>query len=119
MGLSMALAALALSVSAGFACDHESRAADAKDAKDAKGAVANGQTKGCDMPCCAHAEAAAADGAVAAQTGEKPCAAHDAKGCPKKAAAAVAAKSDATKEAAGNQAAKPATQPAADPGTRR
>jgi len=117
MGLSFAAVALAVSVSTAFACDQQAQAADAKDTKDAKdGAVvaANGSAKGCDMPCCAHAKAAANDKTATNDATEKPCSAHDAKGCPKKAstATAAAAKAEPAKDAA-------KAEPAASPGTNR
>jgi hypothetical protein len=115
MVLALAATAMALSVNMALACDHDAQAADAKDAKntkDAKVGAASAETKGCDMPCCAHGAAAAASDKVAANAaGEKPCAAHD-KGCPKKNAVAVAA-------AKGEPAKDPAPQPASDAGTHR
>jgi hypothetical protein len=108
---------LAVSVSSGLACDQHTQAADANDttdAKDAKTLAVNGSAKGCDMPCCAHANAAANDTNAANETGEKPCAAHDAKGCPKKAGTtgATAAKTKPAEDTA-------KAEPAADPGTNR
>ena len=101
--------ALALSASAALACD---RHADAAEAKDQKAVAANGDAKGCDTPCCAHANTAA-DTKAAAAVAEKPCAAHDAKGCPKKAALATAAlKAEPAKDAA-------PVEPPAAPGTHR
>jgi hypothetical protein len=109
MGSSLVAVALAVSASSVFACE---RHAESAEAKDAKAVVANGDTKGCDLPCCAHAKGAADTKTVAA-AGEKPCAAHDAKGCPKKAAVATAAlKAEPAKDPA------PA-QPAAETGTHR
>lgn len=128
IGPSMAAVVLALSASAGFACDQDAKAADAKDpkeAKDVKVVAAKGETKGCDMPCCAHAKDAGAGAPAAAEVvaangkpaanaaGEKPCAGHDAKGCPKKAGAGAAV---ANAEPAKDQA---KGEPAADPGTHR
>lgn len=120
IGLSLAALALAVSVSAGLACDQHTQAADAndtkdaKDAKDAKTLAANGSAKGCDMPCCAHSHAASNDKNAANEAGEKPCAAHDAKGCPKKAGTtgATAAKTGPAEDMA-------KAEPAADPGTNR
>lgn len=117
IGLSLAAVALTVSVSTGFACDQQAPAADSKeatDAKDAKTVAANGHAAGCDMPCCAHAKDAVNDKNAANAPAEKPCAAHDAKGCPKKAApaAVAAAKSEPAKDAA-------KAQPAAAPGTHR
>ena len=113
MGWALFVAAVALSATASFACDQQ---AQADGAKDAKAAAANGEMKGCDMPCCAHAkDAAEGQAAVAAAVpaGEKPCAAHDSKGCPKKAGAtAAAAKAEAPSDAA-------KVQPVAEPGTHR
>ncbi len=109
IGSTVVALALAVSASAALACD---RHTDAAEAKDAKAVAANGDAKGCTMPCCAHAEAAA-DTKTAAAVGEKPCAAHDAKGCPKKAAVATAAlKTEPAKDAA-------AAGPPAAPGTHR
>jgi hypothetical protein len=109
IGSAVVALALALSASAAWACD---RHADAAEAKDQKAVAANGDAKGCDMPCCAHAKAAA-DTKTAAAVAEKPCAAHDAKGCPKKAALATAAlKAEPAKDAA-------PVEPAAAPGTHR
>jgi len=119
IGLSLAAFALAVSASAGFACDQHAGAADAKDAKgatDDKALAANGTSKGCDMPCCAHANAAANDKNAANNAAEKPCSAHDAKGCPKKATAtataSAAAKADPAKDTA-------KAEPPATPGTNR
>jgi hypothetical protein len=93
MGLGLAAAALALSGSMAFGCDHEAKPADAKDAKGkSTTAVATASdTKDSGMPCCAGA-----------------------KGCPKKKAAApaVAAKAEPAKEAA-------QPQPAAGAGSQR
>ena len=110
IGWTLAVAALSVSASAGFACDQHAEAAEAKDSK---AFVANGAEKGCDMPCCAHAKAAVTDKAAEA-AGEKPCASHDLKGCPKKAGAAAAAvaKTEPAKDTAKVEA-------AADPGTNR
>jgi hypothetical protein len=122
---SLAALALAVSASAGFACDHEAQAADAKnakDSKDVKAVAANGEAKGCDMPCCAHAAAAAANDKIAANAaGDKPCSAHDTKGCPKKGATTVAvAKVEPAKDSPKAEPAKDGTPPpAADPGTHR
>lgn len=111
LGLGLAAATLAASVSAGFACEQHAAAAkpqDAKETKDAKQATdtknlaASGHAAGCDMPCCAQEKT----------DGDKPCAAQDAKGCPKKAATATAAKAEPAKDTA-------QAQPAPDPGTHR
>lgn len=111
IGWTLAALALAVSASTGFACDQRAEAAEAKDVK---AVAANGNAKGCDMPCCAHANAAANNKIVAEAATEKPCAAHDPKGCPKKAGATAAAVAN-TEPAKG--AAK--AEPAADPGTNR
>jgi hypothetical protein len=120
IGISLAVVALAVSASAAFACDQQAAAADAKDAKGATAdaaVAANGATKagtGCDMPCCAHAKEAVADKNAANGAEAKPCAANDAKGCPKKATAtaATAAKAEPAKETA-------KAEPATTPGTHR
>ena len=120
VGLSFAVLALAVSATAGYACEEQAQAAEANDAKDAKAAVASADEKGCDMPCCAHAKTAANDKVAANEQGavnaadEKPCAAHAGKACPKKAAATAAtvAKTEPAQEAA-----KP--EPPSDPGTNR
>ena len=111
IGLSVAAVALAVSASTCVACGEQAQAADAKDVKTV---AANGETKGCDMPCCAHANAVANDKNAANAPGDKPCAAHDAKGCPKKAGATAvtAAKSEPAKDTA-------KAEPAVDPGTNR
>ena len=111
IGWTLAAVALAVSASTGFACDQHAQAAEAKDVK---AVAANGDAKGCDMPCCAHANAAANDKPAAGAPAEKPCAAHDPKGCPKKAGATAAAiaKTEPAKEAA-------KVEPPADPGTNR
>jgi len=111
IGLSVAAVALAVSVSTCFACGEQAQAADAKDVKTV---AANGDAKGCDMPCCAHAAAAANDKNAAPPAGEKPCSAHEAKGCPKKAGATAAA---VAKAEPAQDAAK--AEPAVDPGTHR
>jgi hypothetical protein len=105
---------LAVSASAGFACDQHAEAAEAAEAKDAKAVVAHADAKGCDMPCCAHAKGASDVKTAVAATDEKPCASHDPKGCPKKtgATAAAVAKPEPAKDAA-------KAEPAADPGTHR
>lgn len=110
IGWSLAAVAFAVSTSAAPACDKHAAA----DVKDAKVVAANGDVKGCDMPCCAHAKAAAGEvKAAVAAPDDKPCAGHAAKGCPKKAATATAlAKAEPAKDAA-----KP--EPAPDPGTHR
>jgi hypothetical protein len=110
-GWTLAAMAVAVSVSAGFACD---QAAPVAEAKDAKAVAATEPAKGCDMPCCANAKRAADDAKTAATSDEKPCAGHDPKGCPKKAGAtAVAvAKAEPAKDA-------PKAAPSADPGTHR
>ena len=110
-GWTLAAVALAVSGSAGFACDQHAQAAEAKDVK---AVAANGNAKGCDMPCCAHAAAAANDKNAAPPAGEKPCSAHEAKGCPKKAGATAAA---VAKAEPAQDAAK--AEPAVDPGTHR
>jgi len=107
IGLTLAVAALALSATVGFACDQRAQAVAVEDVK---AVAANGEMKGCDMPCCAHAKLAAGDKAAAEPAGEKPCAAHDAKGCPKKTGATAAAKTDPPKDTA-------KAEPSADPGT--
>ena len=111
IGLSVAAAILAVSASMCFACGEPAQAADAKDVKTV---AANGDAKGCDMPCCAHANAAANEKNAANTAGEKPCSAHEAKGCPKKAgtAAATVTKAEPAKDTA-------KAEPAVDPGTNR
>ena len=114
IGWTLASVALAVAASAGFACDQHAEAAEAAEAKDAKAVVAHADAKGCDMPCCAHENAAVDVKTVAAAAAEKPCAGHDPKGCPKKAGATAAAVANT----------EPATdtakaEPAADPGTNR
>ena len=111
IGLSVAAVTLAVSVSMCFACGEQAQAADAKGVKTAD---AKSDAKGCDMPCCAHANAAANDKNAANTAGEKPCAAHEAKGCPKKAgtAAATVTKAEPAKDTAN-------AEPAVDPGTNR
>jgi hypothetical protein len=113
IGLGVLAIAVAVSGSTCFACGEEKAA----DAKDIKTVAANGETKGCDMPCCAHAAAAAVaanDKHAAAPAGEKPCAATAAKGCPKKAAAtsATVAKAEPAQDTV-------AAEPVADPGAQR
>ena len=109
IGSTLVAMALAMTWSAVLACD---RHADAAEARDAKAVAATGDSKGCDMPCCAHAKTTA-DTKTAAAVEEKPCTAHDAKGCPKKAAAATASlKKEPAKDAA-------PVAPAVDPGTQR
>lgn len=110
---------LAAATTAGFTCDDAAKAADAKDAT----VAAHGDAKGCDMPCCAHAKDAAdavpaadvklaADvKPVAAAPADKPCSAHDGKGCPKKSAAVAKADDGKVKPAA--------AEPVADSGTHR
>ena len=121
IGLSLAAAALAVSASAGFACEDHAQAADANDpakapaqAVAAKAVPATDTAKGCDMPCCAQAKAAAGDQKAANDAAEKPCSAHEAKGCPKKAptATAAAAKIEPAKDTA-------KAAPPASPGTNR
>ena len=113
IGLSLAAVALAVSASAGFACDQQAAAADAKDAKGATAVAAKNETKGCDMPCCAHAKEAAGEKVAANDAGATPCTAHDAKACPKKATAtATAAAKAASKDTA-------KAEPATTPGTHR
>ena len=112
-GWTVAAMAVAASASAGFACDRHAPAAEAKDTKDTKVVAASRDAKGCDMPCCAHAKAAAVDPKAAVASDQKPCAGQDSKGCPKKAGTAVAvAKAELAKDAA-----KP--EPPTDPGTHR
>jgi hypothetical protein len=103
--------AVAVSGSTCFACGEQAQAADAKDAKPV---AANGEAKGCDMPCCAHTAVAANDKNTTPPAGEKPCSAMAGKGCPKKAGAATAAvaKSEPAQDTA-------KAEPAVDPGTQR
>ena len=103
----LAAFAVAVSVSAGWACDGHAQDADAKDGKTA---AAQGDAKGCDMPCCAHAHDAANAKTAEGTADDKPCAGHDPKGCPKKAAAV--AKPDAVKDT-------PKAEPSANSGTQR
>ena len=103
----LASLALTAAASAGFACDHDSQAAEAKNTATP---AAKSDAKGCDMPCCAHTADAANVKTAAAAPADKPCSGHDAKGCPKKAAAV--AKQDAPKES-------PKAEPATDSGTHR
>jgi hypothetical protein len=108
MAFGLVAAGFALSVSTAFACDKAVHAAEAKDAKDAKAVASAGDTKGCDMPCCAHDKAAPAKAEVAAKA-ETPCARHEGAGCAKKkSTAAPAAIADAA-----------AAQPAAGAGSQR
>ena len=112
IGWTLAAVVLAVSAPAGFACDQHAQSADANNTK---AVAATGDAKGCDMPCCAHAKAAADDvKAAAAATDEKPCAGHGPKGRPKKAGATATAvaKTEPAKDAA-------KAAPAADPGTNR
>jgi hypothetical protein len=111
IGLSVLALALTVSGSTCFACGDEDKAAEAKDAQ---AVAANGETKGCDMPCCAHAAVAANDKNAAAPAGDKPCSAAAAKGCPKKAAATATtvAKAEPAQDAA-------KAEPVADPGAKR
>ena len=111
IGLSVAVMALAVSTSMCLACGEQAQAADAKDVKTV---AANGDAKGCDMPCCAQANAAANVKNAANAAVEKPCAAHDAKGCPKKAGATAGtvAKAEPAQDTA-------KAEPAVDPGTNR
>jgi len=111
IGWTLAAVALAVSAPTGFACEQHAQAAEAKDVKDV---AANGNAKGCDMPCCAHANSAVNDKIAADAVAEKPCPAQAPKGCPKKATATAAAvaKSEPAKEAA-------KAEPPADPGTNR
>jgi hypothetical protein len=102
IGSMLVAVALAVSASAAWACDGH---ADAKDTKDAKAVTASGGAKGCSMPCCAKAKAAA--------VAEKPSPAHDAKGGPE--TAVVASDALKTKPV---QAAPPVAS-AADAGTHR
>jgi hypothetical protein len=111
IGWTLAAVALATAASAGLACDQHAQAAEAKDMK---AVAANDAAKGCDMPCCAHANSAVNDKIAADAVAEKPCSAQAPKGCPKKATATAAAvaKSEPAKEAA-------KAEPPADPGTNR
>ena len=111
IGLSLAAVALAVSASTCFACGEQAQAADAKDVKTV---AANGDAKGCDMPCCAHANTATGEKTAAPATGEKPCTVQEAKGCPKKAGATAAAiaKAEPAQDTA-------KAEPAVDPGTQR
>ena len=111
IGLSVLTVALVVSASTCFACGEEAQPADAKDVKTV---AANGATKGCDMPCCAHAATASAEKNVVPPAGEKPCSAAAAKGCPKKsgAAATAVAKAEPAQDTA-------KAEPAVDPGTQR
>ncbi len=85
MRWTLATLVLTAATTAGFACDDQAKADDAKE----KPAVAaKADAKGADMPCCAHAKEAADVKTVAAGTDDKPCTGHDGKGCPKKAALA-------------------------------
>lgn len=95
-GSMLVAVALAVSTSAAWACDKHADAAEAKDAKDAKAVAANGDAKGCSMPCCAKAKTATA-----------------AKESPEKAAVATA-----TSKSKPSQDAAPVA-PAADSGTHR
>jgi hypothetical protein len=91
------LASLALVVAAntGWACDAQAQNADAKD-KDGKVVSGQADAKGCDMPCCAHAHDTAGAKTAEGVAADKPCAGHDPKGCPKK--AALVAKTEAVKD---------------------
>jgi hypothetical protein len=127
IGLTVVAVALAFSASTCFACGEDAQAADVKDAK---AVAASGTATGCDMPCCAHANAGAktaanaapnvaADAAatannIATATSEKPCHAAAAKGCPKKTgtAATAVAKAEPAQDTA-------KAAPAVDPGTQR
>jgi hypothetical protein len=60
IGSTLVAVALAVSASAAWACDRHADAAETKDAKDAKVVAANGDAKGCSMPCCAKAKTATA-----------------------------------------------------------
>jgi hypothetical protein len=104
--LSLAAVAVTAFASVGFACDKHADAKDAQAIPDDKAAVAKDDSTGCDMPCCAHAKAAADDKVAANAAGEKPCAAGVAKGCAKKATATVAAKTEPAKEPAKAELAK-------------
>ena len=96
--------ALAVSISAAYACGDDAKAdgATASDPKDGK-AVAAKADKGCDMPCCARAKTS-----------------ETAKAAPKKATIAAVAKSDAKTAVPAKDPVKetPVVAPAADPGTR-
>ena len=113
----LAATAILMATSVGLACDGHAPAAEAKDASGAAAApvaamATPGDAKGCDMPCCAQAKDAAAVKGAAPVKADAPCAAHDTKGCPKKATASNAvAKAEPAKEAS-------VAAPAADPGTR-
>ena len=96
LGPTLVAVALVMSASAVLACE---RHADAREAKDATAVAANGDAKGCDKPCVAHARTATETKASAA-VAHKPCAAREAKACPKKPAAATAAlKTEPAKDA--------------------
>ena len=111
IALSVLTVAFAVSASTVFACGEQAQAAEAKDVKAV--AAANTDPKGCDKPCCAHADAAVADKNAVQPAGEKPCASMAAKGCPKKAAAVAAvAKAEPATDTA-------KAEPAVDPGTQR
>ena len=96
IGSTIVAVALAVSASAAWSCDRHADAVEAKDAKDAKAVAANGDAKGCSMPCCAKAKTATA-----------------AKESPEKAAVATAtSKSKPAQDA-------PPVAPSADAGTHR
>ena len=111
IGLSVLAVAVAVSASTCFACGEQAQAADEKDVKTV---AATGDTKGCDMPCCAHTNMAAQDKKAAPLAAEKPCSATAAKGCPKKSGTAVAAVAKAEPVVAEAKA-----EPAVDPGSHR
>lgn len=111
MGLSVLAVALAVSASTCLACGEQAQAADAKDVKTV---AVTGETKGCDMPCCAHANVAANEKNPAPLAAEKPCSATAAKGCPKKPGTTVAAVTKAEPVHAAENA-----EPAIDPGSHR
>jgi hypothetical protein len=97
IGSVLVAVAIAVSASAASACDRHADAVEAKGAKDAKDVAAGGDAKGCSMPCCAKAKAAA--------VAEKP-------GPEKSAAAGTASKTKPAHDAA-------TVAPAADAGTHR
>jgi hypothetical protein len=120
--------AMAMMATSAFACDGHALAAEAKEptgtavAAPIVALAAPGDATGCDMPCCAHAKEAAGVKAAAPVKAEAPCAAHEAKGCPKKSTASNAlAKAAPAKDVpqAPPAPASPKAVPATDPGTQR
>lgn len=110
LGWTLAGLALALSFSAGLACDQQAKNTEGKDTPVA---AAKLEGAGCDMPCCAHAKAADDEKVAAvAPPADKPCAGHGSKGCPKRAAATAAAKAEPAKDVA-------ETDTPSSPGTNR